>query len=275
MNYNVGVVGCGFVGSAVAAGFSLHVDSVKMYDRYKDDKDYHTLDETVNESDIIFVCVPTPNLKDGKQDLSFLQDCLSAINRVSTDPKTIIIKSTVLPGTCRTYARAFNWHSIVYNPEFLSARTARLDFINPARIILGGEIGATQRVAELYKHRFGNVVPICKVEWETAEMVKYTANCFFAMKIAFCNEVYNITQALNIDYNEVKELWLMDGKITHSHCDVPGHDGRRGYGGSCFPKDVKAFITWAEDNSIDIDILNAVHKSNLKNRKELLDEEEI
>ena len=86
------------------------------------------------------------------------------------------------------------------------------------------------------------------------------------MKIAFCNEIFNVAENLDISYDEVKELWLMDGKVTHSHCDVPGHDGKKGYGGACFPKDVKAFITWTEDKDFEMEILNAVHNSNQKNR---------
>lgn len=265
--FKIGVVGCGYVGSAVAAGFSLHVSSVKMYDRYKPD-DYDSAEDTINNSDIIFVCVPTPTKESGEQDLSAIHDVLLLINKLALDPKIIVIKSTVLPGTCRMYSEAFKWHSIVYNPEFLSARTARFDFINPARIILGGELGSTKTVAELYVARFGRIVPIWRVKWETAELVKYTANTFFATKIAFCNEIYKLTEKLEVDYDEVKTLWLADGKIAPSHCDVPGHDGKLGYGGACFPKDVKAFIHWANKENLEVEILEAVHNSNSKLRGE-------
>jgi UDPglucose 6-dehydrogenase len=289
MKYNIGVIGCGFVGSAVAAGFSLHVNSIKLYDTYK--TEYDSLDDTVNNSNIIFVCVPTPTTPEGKQDLTHLTDALQSIVDTANDSKVIVIKSTVLPGTSRRYQeyldsiynKTLYRHKIVYNPEFLSARTARFDFINPARIILGGDspthktftlisnisrgiTSATQQVANLYRHRFGEHVPIFRTSWEIAELVKYTANSFFAMKIAFCNQIYDIAENLNIDYNAVKELWLMDGKVARSHCDVPGHDGSRGYGGACFPKDVLAFITWAKEQNYDLEILETVHNSNTKIR---------
>lgn len=266
MDYKIGVIGCGFVGKAVAAGFSLHVDSVKMYDKYN--QDYDSLEETVKESDLIFLCVPTPTNSDWTQDLSELDTAIECIVGLADTPKKIIIKSTVLPGTTRNYARKYIGHSFIFNPEFLSARIARFDFINPSRIILGGEPGTLGTVAGLYYHRFGDGVPIFLVEWEEAELVKYTANTFFAMKIAFFNEIYDIAQYLNVPYTHLKDMVLTDGKIANSHCDVPGHDGKRGYGGTCFPKDVKAFLRWAGQHKQELQILHSVNMVNDKIRGE-------
>lgn len=255
--YKIGIIGCGFVGKAVAAGFSLHVESVKMYDRYIEG--YDSFDDTAKLSDYLFICIPTPTRKDGTQDLTELLEVINQIDRCSPESKIIVIKSTVLPGTTRGFSKKWPRHMFVFNPEFLSARIARLDFINPSRIILGGEWNwGVRYVADLYHHRFGEKAPIFCVDWETAELVKYVANAFFATKIAFCNTMYEVAKKLDVDYSEVKDLWLLDGKVANSHCDVPGHDGKFGYGGKCFPKDLRAFMHFIQsDLGLDCDILES------------------
>lgn len=258
--YSIGIIGCGYVGKAVAAGFSLHVQSVLMYDKYDDQ--YDSIYNTVNHSDFLFVCVPTPTKEDGTQDLSELHDTLLKIDKLAIEPKRIIIKSTVLPGTTRIYSKAFDRHYFAFNPEFLSARTARLDFINPSRIIIGAQVPTARSIEKLYRFRFGDSVPIFTCTWEAAELVKYVANSFFAMKISFCNEIYDIAESMNIPYEAIKDMWLSDGKIANSHCNVPGHDRIRGFGGTCFPKDIKAFIKWAEDNNKKLDTIKATQQVN-------------
>ncbi len=133
--YKIGIIGCGFVGSAVAYGFSLHSE-IRIYDKFQITP--NTLEETVNESDFLFVCVPTPMDDNGKQDLSAVYDALDSISRVTNGSKITILKSTILPGTTRKLAERFPTLRLVFNPEFLTERTAKLDFINSARIILGG-----------------------------------------------------------------------------------------------------------------------------------------
>jgi UDPglucose 6-dehydrogenase len=269
--YKIGIIGCGFVGSAVAYGFSLHSE-IRIYDKFQITPD--TLEETVNGSDFLFVCVPTPMDDDGKQDLTAVCDALESIDGVANSKKIIILKSTILPGTTRGLAEKFTNHNLIFNPEFLTERTAKLDFINTARIVLGGDDEESlNKVETLYKNRFVHT-PIYKTTWEGAELVKYMANCFFALKVSYLNEIYDIAEKLGIKYDDLKKMFLADGRIGNSHADVPGHDGDRGFGGKCFIKDINALVQWADKNNFELNTLKAAIKTN-KRVRTLKDWEEI
>lgn len=265
MKPKIGIIGFGFVGKAVVHGFCLHAD-LKIYDKFQDG--LNTLEETVNNSDIIFVCVPTPMMDDGSQDLSAIHDVMENINKITNKKKIIIIKSTVIPGTTRRLANKYKNHSFVFNPEFLTERSAKLDFINTSRIVLGGSNGfALDSVEKMYRVRFTHT-PIFKTSWEGAELVKYMNNCFFALKISYLNEIYEICDKIGLNYNELKDMFLADQRIGNSHCDVPGHDGQKGFGGKCFPKDVNALVKWAEKKNISMDTIKAAIKVNERVRLE-------
>lgn len=255
---NIGIVGFGFLGRAIAHGFSLH-SNIKIYDKY--DEGYDSLEDTVHNSDFIFICVPTPMKDNGEQDLAYMHDAIFNVVTTADDPKVIILKSTIVPGTTRFFAGAHPGHEFVHNPEFLTQRVAKLDFINQSRIILGGEKTATSKISVLYRDRFPHT-PIYETTWEGAEVSKYMVNCFFALKVSFCNEMYDIAEHIGIPYEELRNMWLSDQRIGNSHHDVPGHDGDRGYGGKCFPKDVEAFICWAREEGVDLETLKAAVKVN-------------
>jgi UDPglucose 6-dehydrogenase len=266
--FNIGVVGAGFVGSAVIAGFSLKAN-IKVYDRYKK---FDTL-EDVCEQDIIFLCLPTPMRKsDGKPEMSFIYNVVEDIKNILKDKdvqrrKILVIKSTVLPGTNRKLAIKYPMFDFISNPEFLTARAARLDFINASRIIIGCFFtGAGKQVERLYREVFTHT-PIYICSWEEAEMVKYMANCFFALKVIYLNEIYSICQKKGYDFELLKKMWLADGRIGNSHHEVPGHDGDRGFGGTCFPKDLSALIEWSKDEGVEIETLIAAQNVNNRIRK--------
>jgi len=256
--FKIGIVGFGFIGRAIAHGFVLHAD-IKVYDKYENV--YESLDETVNESDFIFVGVPTPTDDNGRQDLVNINDAVENIVKVARERKIIILKSTIIPGTTRKCAEKYPQHDFVFNPEFLTERSAKLDFINPARIILGGESEVVEKVEELYKYRF-YTIPIFKTTFEGAEFVKYMCNGFFAMKISFLNECYDIAEKIGIDFNDLRDMWLSDSRIGNSHIDVPGHDGKRGFSGKCFVKDVKAIYKWTEENDYNFDMMKVTDEVN-------------
>lgn len=261
----IGIVGFGFIGRAIAHGFALHAD-IKMYDKYDDS--YFSIEETVNDSEFIFLCVPTPMKESGEQDLSDILNAISDITRVANEQKIIIIKSTVVPGTARKVADHFPEHFFVSNPEFLTERTYKLDFINTSRIIIGGdETEVLDKAEEMYRTRFTHT-PIYKTTWEGAEVVKYMANCFFALKVSYLNEMYEIAEKIGVPYNELRDMFLSDYRIGNSHVDVPGHDGLRGFGGKCFPKDMKAFIKWGEENNSNLLTLRAAEMVNRRVREE-------
>ena len=269
----IGVIGFGFVGRAVTYGFELNAD-VKAYDKYGDSP--NTLEDTVRYSDFIFVCVPTPMDNDGNQDLSYMEDAINSIasceRRAAKDErKIIIIKSTVLPGTTRQFSEDFEQFDFVFNPEFLTQRVAKLDFINQSRIIIGGNVRKRFKIAEivarLYEYRFGNSTPIFTCSWEEAELVKYISNTFFAVKVSFCNEIFELAERFGIEYPLLRDMWLADWRVARSHTDVPGHDGDFGYGGKCFPKDVQAFIKLGERLGVPMNMAKAADKVNERVRR--------
>jgi UDPglucose 6-dehydrogenase len=262
--HKIGIIGCGFVGSAVAAGFTLKAD-IKIYDKYKEGFD--SLSD-VCKQDILFLCLPTPMRKsDNLPEMSYILETLAAMHHETSQVKSliskiIVIKSTVLPGTNRLLQAMYPGFSFVSNPEFLTARSARLDFINASRIVLGGiDEKALNKVGELYR-QISLHAPIYQCSWETAELVKYMANCFFALKISYLNEIYKISQRIGCNYNFLKQIWLADGRIGNSHHEVPGHDGDFGFGGTCFPKDIAAFTEYAKILNMPIETLNAARKVN-------------
>ncbi len=266
--YNFGIIGYGFLGSAIAHGFGLHAD-IKIYDKFKD---YDSLEDVVEHAEFIWMCLPTPmNIQTGEIDLSILDKNLKSIHdMVSDEDKIIIIKSTVVPGTTRMFANKYSKLNFVMNPEFLTARNNRLDFICASRVILGGEelpeFSARVRVHEVYEYRFGNSVPIFLTSWEQAELTKYGANCLFAAKISYFNFIYDICEKMHLSFDEVKDMILADGRIGRSHANVPGWDNKRGYSGACFPKDVNAFINFAKSIGVNPELLEASWSQNLRDR---------
>lgn len=266
--YKFGIIGMGFLGTAVTHGFGLHAE-IKIHDKYKP---FDSLEDTVKHAEIIWMCLPTPmNLETGNIDLSILDENLKQINDlcVPEDKKIIIIKSTVTPGTTRMFANKYKNLFFSMNPEFLTARNNRLDFICASRIIIGEEIENSwvgDKLEEMYRYRFGNSTPIYRCVLEAAELTKYGANCFFAVKISYFNMIYKICQKLGLEFDEVKDMILADGRIARSHASVPGWDGKFGYSGSCFPKDINALIHFCEQIGVDAGVLCASWNQNLEDR---------
>ena len=266
----IGIVGNGFVGSSVAFGFSPQCGcdaEIKIYDK-DSSKATDTLENTLT-SDFIFVSVPTPSNQDGSINLDVVYNVFDEMNKLNhrTD-NVFLLRSTVTPGTTRKLQRKFRNLNIVFNPEFLTERSAKLDFINQSRFILGGLKKNVNKVEKLYKWRFGETTPIIKTNYETAEMIKYMNNCFFATKVSFLNEMYQIADACGVDWDMAIEGFVRDGRVGHSHMNVPGPDGKFGFGGSCFPKDIQAMINFAESLSVSPDVLIGAWDKNLEVRPE-------
>jgi nucleotide sugar dehydrogenase len=267
----IGIIGRGFVGSAVEFGFSAQTGcdaEVRIYDK-NPTKSTHTLEETVNKSDFIFLSVPTPSNPDGSMHLGILESALQDIQNVNKRKDNIIlIRSTVTPGTTTELCKKFTKTNIVFNPEFLTERSAKFDFINQSRFILGGRKRNTGRVAELFRWRFGDSIPCIETNFNTAEMIKYMNNCFFATKVSFMNEMRTIADKCGVDWDMAVEGFVRDGRIGHTHLNVPGPDGKFGFGGSCFPKDVQAMIDFGKTLGLHLHTLEGVWNTNLKVRPE-------
>ena len=267
----IGIVGRGFVGSAVEFGFSAQTGcdaELRVYDK-DPSKSIHTLEETVNESDFIFLSVPTPSNVDGSMNVDILETALSDIQDINSRKGNIIlIRSTITPGTTAKLAKKFTKLNIVFNPEFLTERSAKFDLINQSRFVLGGRKRNTARVAELFRWRFGDSVPCIETNWETAEMIKYMNNCFFATKVSFMNEMRLVADKVGVDWDMAVEGFVRDGRIGHTHLNVPGPDGKMGFGGSCFPKDIQAMIQFGEDLGMDLNTLQGAWETNCEVRPE-------
>jgi UDPglucose 6-dehydrogenase len=264
----IGIVGCGFVGKAVAKGFAQFAD-IKIYD-IDPLKSTHTLEETVN-SDFVFLCLPTPMIsaEGGKANLKILEDVVEKINNVRDRNKesVYIIKSTVPIGTTKRLSEKYTDMYFVHNPEFLTARSAIIDFICPARNIVGyQEVLAGSRVRDLLLRRFPGTECFI-MSSEESETVKYVANCFFATKLSFFNEMKLLIDKKGLSWGRIMEGVMADGRIGTSHYEVPGHDGDAGWGGICFPKDINSLIDIMEKSGIDPLVLKAVWEQNKKVRK--------
>jgi UDPglucose 6-dehydrogenase len=264
---NIGIIGKGFVGSAVAAAFSATTGydgaNIRIYD--KDPLiSLHSLEETVVHSDIIFISVPTPAKSDGSIDLSIIESVLRECNVLSKNNHTIfLVRSTVVPGTCKKFQKLYPKIKIVFNPEFLTERSAFFDFINQSRIILGGDSNDTKIVKALYRDRFNKHLPVVETNFATAELIKYMNNLFFATKISFLNEMYLVAQKVDANWEDAIDGFVLDGRVGHSHLNVPGPDGKYGFGGSCFPKDIQAMIHLCEKIGVEPNVLNGVWQTNL------------
>lgn len=264
MKDSIGIVGQGFVGTAVREGLK-HVFSVQTYDKYKDST-CNSVEQLCNSVDVIFVCLPTPMRRNGTCDLSIVKSTILEIDKHSNG-HIAVIKSTVPPGTTSELNEQCKNLQIVFNPEFLTEANYIDDFKNQTRIIVGGPRPASTIIKNLYKKAFYNT-PIIKTGSDTAEMVKYFLNCFLATKVSFSNEMKDICDSVNIDYDKVVEYALYDKRIGTTHFSTPGPDGKRGFGGSCFPKDINAMMSFAIMMGIDPVILASVWKKNLEVRPE-------
>ena len=272
----LGIIGNGFVGNAIAHAFIPCMD-VKIYDK-NPEKSFNTLEEVVNDSDVVFVSVPTPMRPDGTIDLSIVESVFDSIQVCyKSENKTVfVLKSTVVPGTTRKLKQKHPTLQIVFNPEFLTERHARFDFLNQSRIILGFETDldddkrnlSVDKVKGLYNERFsGN--NFITTNYETAEMIKYFNNLFFAVKVSFMNEMKLVADKTKlINWDKAVRGFVSDGRVGDSHLQVPGPDGKCGFGGSCFPKDINAVMTFAESIGLDLAVLKGAWKTNLNVRPE-------
>lgn len=255
----IGLIGNGFVGNAIYKTMSNFYDFF-VYD-IDVDRTYNSFDE-VDDAEIIFVCVPTPmNREDGNFDLSIL---VNSIQDLSPN-KILIIKSTITPSAALELISAYPQHHFVFNPEFLSEKTAVEDFKNQKRIVLGGDPEAVKTVSALYY----KVFPDCQyieTDYKTACFTKYFCNCFFAAKVSLINEFYQIATSEGICWDTAMSGFLASGWVNEMHTQVPGPDGDLGFGGKCFPKDINALIVEAINHDIKPTMLEAAWEKNLEIR---------
>ena len=266
-NINVGVIGNGVVGEAISFAFSS-VANMYIYDT--DSSRCLNDIESVHKCDFVFVCVPTPMFQDGSQDLSYVE---SAFEK-ATDRPIYILKSTVLPGTTKKLSEQYPNFKIIFSPEFLTERTAKLDMLTQSRIVLGGELLLTDKAKTLFNKRF-KIKNIIQTDSKTAELIKYMNNTFFATKVSIMNEFKLLCDKIGGNWEDALKGFVSDGRIGDSHLNVPGHDGKLGYGGTCFPKDVNALISFSKKHNISLNTIKGGWNTNLQVRPERDWEEKV
>jgi len=225
--------------------------------------------EAIRGSEIIFITVGTPPKKNGKVNLSFVKNVAQTIGRFMNGYAVVVNKSTVPVGTARLVKKIISRHNnknfdVVSNPEFLREGNAVEDFTNPERIIIGAESQKARKIINNLYRSFN--CPILNTDIETAEMIKYASNAFLATKISFINEIANVCEKAGADVNGVAKGMGMDSRIGKSFLEAG-----LGYGGSCFPKDVKALHSIALSNNYRFKLLKSVIQVN-NDQKKLLAE---
>ncbi|MCH8095167.1 MAG: UDP-glucose/GDP-mannose dehydrogenase family protein [Chloroflexi bacterium] len=228
-------------------------------------------DEAIRDAEFVFISVGTPGGVEGEADMKYVRQAAESIAEAMIAPLIIVNKSTVPVGTGDWVADIIQSHqkvsipfSVVSNPEFLREGAAISDFMSPARTVLGStDARAAEKVAQLH---LPLRAPIVITDLRTAEMIKYASNAFLATKISFINEIANICEALGADIKEVATGMGYDPRITRSFLDAG-----LGYGGSCFPKDVKALAYMAEEKGRHPQLLHAVMEINQDRRSQLVE----
>lgn len=260
MNYTftkpkIGIIGLGFVGGAIRDAMADECDLV-LVDR-DPKKGTHKIKDIL-ECEGVFVCVPTPQGNDGKADTTILESVLQSLK----DFKGVIIsKCTAPPDVYEKLNKKYP--NLVHAPEFLTAANATRDYIAGKFAIIGGSVGAylrdAERIIRLGQQSLDSVAH-CSIQ--EASLAKYTINSFMSTKVIFMNEIYKLAKTTGQDYEKIAQMVTMDTRIGKSHMQVPGPDGQFGFGGACFPKDTAALLKYAQEQGVDLNVLDAAVKKN-------------
>jgi UDPglucose 6-dehydrogenase len=261
------IIGNGFVGQATKI---LKTNDTKMlvYDIDPSKCEPAGLQlKDLADCDIIFISVPTPMNKDGRNYLGIVESVVDNLKKVVDLRRThLVIRSTVLAGTSDRLGCYFM-------PEFLTEKNWDYDFRNCEKWIFGllgkeTDEDFQNKINKIFQNAYlqGNIKynDVSFVRNAEAEMIKYFRNTFLSLKVSFCNEIYDLCQKKGINYENVRELATLDKRICASHSSVPGHDGKRGFGGTCFPKDTTALLKDFEDSGVDSYLLKAAIERNNK-----------
>ena len=266
---NIGIIGLGFVGSAIKKSFDLKKIKTFVYDKYKNGGIGNI--ENILDTNILFLCLPTLfNKLTNKYDKTSIRE-ISEYLKINNYNGIIILKSTVEPETTEKLSQRYNL-KYIHNPEFLSAKTAFIDFHNQKHIVLGSTTNCNnidiKTVTDFYDKYYSNSnISLCSSL--ESESMKIFCNSFYASKIQIFNEYYLLCKKNGANYNKIKKLMLKNGWINRMHTDVPGSDGKLSYGGACFPKDTNALKSYMEKNNTLNNVLSSVIKERNLLREEI------
>ena len=251
----VGIVGHGYVGKA----FHKFFTEAKVYDPAYPESNTK---EDINKCDLAIVAVPTPMKKDGSCDTSIVEESIKWLKT-----PVILIKSTVVPGTTEMLKKKYK-KRIVFSPEYVGESKYWTPYNstieNEPFMVVGGDRKDTNYVLRFFKPKGGPMKRYLQTDATTAELTKYIENTFYAVKVTFCNEFFEIAKTFGVDYNELRELWTADPRLSPMHTLVFEDD--RGFGGKCFPKDVNAIVKATEKAGYSPKLIKEVLATNKRFR---------
>ena len=256
----IGIVGYGYVGKGMKKLFP------NVTDIYDEPLGLGTKDQ-INQCDLAIICVPTP-MKESSEE--FKECDTSIVEEVISWIKTplILIKSTIPPGTTKRLIDKYN-KNICFSPEYMGESKYQItdwkymSATNPRThdfVIIGGDDKTADKICNIFVEELGPEKTYYLCNSTEAEMVKYLENSFFALKVAYFNEVYDLCEKLGISYHKVREGWALDNRVSKMHTSV--FVTKRKFGGKCYPKDCNALVSFADTQGIDLSILKAALRQN-------------
>lgn len=280
--YKVGIVGYGVVGKgihrllddAVKAIFDPGLENTYAMDLYETfGKINWNVKEEFKDLDLTVICVPTNEGKNWKADTSIVEDSVEWVREINPEG-VILIKSTTPPSVVEKLQEEHG--HIVFSPEYMGESkyfTPEWKYPHPQNMeshtwqTFGGNKEDTSLCVDIFKRRMGVDTQFYQTDLKTASMAKYMENSFFALKVTFVNEWFDMAEAVGVDFNELRELWLADPRINRNHTLVFPKD--RGYGGKCFPKDTRAIMAEMHGYNYDTELMHAMDRVNENFRKEI------
>jgi UDPglucose 6-dehydrogenase len=270
---SINIVGAGFVGSAVGYVHEQNNIAYNVYDLQKkqggykyftsDIKDLIAHSEEENDINYYFICVPTPSDSEGNCDTSIVELVVSQLELYTTKKTVVLIKSTLVPGTCQTLANKYKKVEIVLNPEFLREATHKDDMYNADFVLIGSNNlsrESFEQLSDMFRKLYTHNpdIEIISKTFEECELFKYTLNVHLAVKVWYFNKIYELTEKLGVQYDSLKPLFKLDPRIGDYGTKVPGPDGKRGYGLSCLPKETRGMMKLQETLGLDNSVLKQI-----------------
>ena len=278
---SLNIIGYGYVGSAIGYVCEKNDINFNVCDLQNKEGKFNfytsniesliTFSENENDTNYYFIAVPTPSNEDDSCNTSIIDNVLHTLNNKCTKNTKVLIKSTLVPGSCQTFHNKYKNIDIILLPEFLREATYKDDMYN-AEFVL---IGLPQSISLDSQSLSNELIDLCKTlykhnkdidiyikTYEECELFKYTLNVHLAVKVWYFNEIYEISEKLGVDYTRLKSLFNLDKRIGDYGTRVPGHDGKFGYGLSCLPKETRGMMKLQENLGIDNSVLKEIIKRN-------------
>jgi UDPglucose 6-dehydrogenase len=248
--FRLGIVGHGFVGSAVDYAFTNPLVATTIVD-----PKYGTTIDDLTQVDphCVFVCAPTPMSENHTVDASIVEDVV--LKLMHHTQSLVVIKSTVTPDVIDRLYNSMDdrqANRLVYNPEFLTEKSAQEQFVDAKFHVVGGSESATAELMQIYDcFSLCSTKEFYRMSAHEASFVKYGINTYLATKVTFFNQFYDLVNSYQCSYNIITRAMGADSRVGIGHTRVPGYDGKRGFGGACFPKDIAAFLKFSEHTKED------------------------